>query len=513
MMMPLDRLVSHAAERFPDRTAVVSGEDRLSYRELDQLAHQVATVLLQAGLRPGSRVGLSMEKSARAIAVLLGTLRAGGVYVPIDPESPPRRAALIASESAVEVLVLSSAKWQTWQGLEEVPSVPTIVLVEGDGPDLWGATRLLSWDAVLRAPSDPGASARPVTGLDDPAYILYTSGSTGVPKGVVLSHGNALAFVHWAADAIGLSERDRVLGLAPLHFDLSVFDLYASFDRGATLVLASEWALLAPDGLIELMRREGISVLYTVPSIYLLLMKTGCFSATDLPKLRTLIFAGEVFPIRALCDLKGLFPDAKLFNFYGPTETNVCLYYPVESIPLGDEPELPIGWPCCQASVSLRDDAGRDVDGGGVGELFVDGPTVMLGYWKDGRVQPAVRPYPTGDRATQRADGAFLFRGRRDHQAKVQGVRVELGDVEAALCRHPGVQEAVALALDQRLVALVAPAIPDLSVLAVKRHCAEQLPRPMVPRDIFLVDSFPRCSNGKVDRQGIERELRGGSFS
>jgi amino acid adenylation domain-containing protein len=511
--MLLDQLVSHAAERFAHQTALVSREERLSYRELDLLSGQVATALLRTGLRPGSRVGLYMEKSARAVAILLGTLRAGGVYVPIDPESPPRRAAVIVRESAVGVLALSSSKWEAWQTLEDAPSVPWILLDEEAAADPRRPTRLLSWDTVTRSPSGPDASTRPGMGPDEAAYILYTSGSTGVPKGVVLSHGNALAFVHWAAHAVGLSERDKVLGLAPFHFDLSVFDLYASFQRGATLVLAPEWALLAPDGLIDLMRREEISVLYSVPSIYLLLMRTGRFNAAHLPNLGAVIFAGEVFPIRALRDLKVSFPGAKLFNFYGPTETNVCLYYPVESVPSGDEAEIPIGWPCCQARVSLRDDAGREVEGGEAGELFVDGPTVMLGYWKDGRVQPAARPYATGDRVTQRADGAFFYRGRRDHQAKVQGVRVELGDVEAALCRHPGVREAVALTVDQRLVALIALAAPDLSVLAVKRHCADQLPRSMVPRDIFLVDSFPRCSNGKVDRQGIERELRGGSFA
>jgi amino acid adenylation domain-containing protein len=507
--MLLDQLVSAAAQRFPDRHALVSGDAHLTYRELDLLTSQVAAALLEGGLEPGERVGLFMEKSIRAVAILLGTLRAGGVYVPIDPQSPPRRAALIVRESAVQVLALSPSKGKAWEQLEDAPPVPCVLLTGEPVRPVRGASRVLSWDDVAsRAAAGP---LRPRGGdPNEAAYILFTSGSTGVPKGVVLSHNNALAFISGAADLVGLSAGDKVLGLAPFHFDLSVFDLYATFDRGAELLLAPEWALLTPDKLIDLIQEAGISVVYSVPSIFQLLMKTRRLTAAHLPSLRTLIYAGEPFPIRALRDLKASFPQARFFNFYGPTETNVCLYYPLHSVPSDDEGEVPIGWPCCGAQVILRGEGGRPVGVGEEGELLVDGPTVMLGYWKDGKVQAASRPYATGDRAVLRKDGAILFRGRGDHQVKVQGVRVELGEVEAALCKHHAIREAVVVAVDHHLAALVVSADPDLSVLAVKRHCAEQLARGMTPRDIHLVDALPRRSNGKVDRQRVECELRQG---
>jgi clorobiocin biosynthesis protein CloN4 len=193
-------------------------------------------------------------------------------------------------------------------------------------------------------------------------------------------------------------------------------------------------------------------------------------------------------------------PQARFFNLFGPTETNVCTAYELPGPPDADANSIPIGHASCGDVISIVDSEGRPVPQGEMGELFVDGPTVMLGYWDSGRRAPAKHPYPTGDLVSQRPDGAIMYHGRRDHMVKIHGYRVELGEVEAALHGHPAVQEAIAFAADQKLVAVVVPTDPNVSVLDVKRHCAERLPRYMIPGDIRLVAQMPRTSSGKIDR-------------
>lgn len=423
-----------------DRPAILSKEGTLTYRELDRWANRFARIFA-----PGDRVAIHMEKSPRAVAAMLGALRAGAIYVPIDPRSPVPRVELILKDCGVRHVV---------RGDTPVPAMDT-------------------------------PPPRPPAREDELAYLLYTSGSTGVPKGVMLSHRNALAFVEWAADLVKLGPDDRVASHAPFHFDLSVFDLYATFRRGATVVLLDESVAVSPKGMVDTIHDFGITVWYSVPSALILMLDRGELETRGAQGLRTVIFAGEVFPIPWLRRAMQAVPHARFFNFFGPTETNVCLYHEVKVPPAPDAPPVPIGVPASGDRVEVRD-----------GELFVDGPTVMLGYWNGA---PAPHPYPTGDLVEQR-DGVFLFRGRRDHQIKIHGYRVELGEVEAALHRHPAVREAVAFAEDQTLTAVILPREKSLTVLEVKRHCAALLPRYMVPGDVRFVDELPRTSSGKIDR-------------
>jgi acyl-coenzyme A synthetase/AMP-(fatty) acid ligase len=193
-------------------------------------------------------------------------------------------------------------------------------------------------------------------------------------------------------------------------------------------------------------------------------------------------------------------PQARFFNLFGPTETNVCTAYQLPGIPPPDATAIPIGHASCGDVATVVDPEGRPVPDGEIGELFIEGPTVMLGYWSGGQRTPAPHPYPTGDLVSRRPDGELMYHGRRDHLVKIHGFRVELGEVEAALTAHPGIKAAVAFAVEQQLVAVAVPVDGGVTVLDVKRHCASRLPRYMIPGDVRLVEALPQTSSGKADR-------------
>jgi len=261
--------------------------------------------------------------------------------------------------------------------------------------------------------------------------------------------------------------------------------------------------------MLDRLHAGRITVWYSVPSALVLMLENGGLAERGAPTLRTVFFAGEVFPMRHLRAAMAAVPRARFWNLFGPTETNVCLAHDLGAIPGPDVAAIPIGRAACGDTVSIAGPDGLP-EGGEVGELLVDGPTVMLGYWDGGRATPAPRPYPTGDLVSRRPDGELMHHGRRDHLVKIHGFRVELGEVEAALLRHPAVREAIAVAVDQRLAAVAVPSDPALSVLELKRHCTSNLPQYMVPAEVRLVQSLPRTSSGKVDRVRARAALAGG---
>jgi amino acid adenylation domain-containing protein len=487
----LERLVVDAAQRHADRPAVKDESGEMSYAELDALSGRAATALAELGVRRGDRVAIWLNKSTQAIAVMQGTLRIGAAYVPVDPMSPLLRAATLMRDCAVRALVAPSDGASSV--IEQLEGVS--VLASDDGPADMAWSELEQLDAA--SPVDSGSE-------DELAYILYTSGSTGVPKGVCISHRNAMAFVDWAAREVDARAEDRFSNHAPFHFDLSVFDLYSAFLAAARVAIVPEQHAYVPRALVDFVVAEGITVWYAVPSaLSLMVDRGGLLDEPDLP-LRAVVFAGEPYPIKQLRRLRDGLPGVRLFNWYGPTETNVCTGYEVRHIDPDRSAPVPIGRAVSGDRVwSVKED-GSEAGVGEEGELLVTGPTVSLGYW--GREPHGDVPYRTGDIVRLQADGDYVYVGRRDQMVKLRGHRVELGEVEAALLVHPELEEAavavVGTGIEARLVAFLV-AQRELPLLELKRHCAERLPRYMIIDRAIFLHELPRTRNGKVDRLAL----------
>lgn len=462
-----------------NKPAVISEGVSISYAELSQRACAQMTRLQDIGLTTGDRVGVIARKSPDVIAAFLGAARAGITYAPLDTEASPPYWAM-----ALEDFKISHV-------LSDIPGLADKL----DSICVHDVTLETEPDARAIEQYVPIPSANRMPHGD--AYILTTSGSTGRPKGVLLSHRNALAFVDWAAHETALGPNDTLLSVAPFHFDLSVFDIYGGLSRGARIVLAPSTATTFPGQLIEAIELHRVTVLYTVPTVLRILLEADAFAHGAGQSLRSIIYAGEPFAPQPLAQLMRALPNATFFNFFGPTETNVCLAHRFTGPP-DPAQEIPIGRPASGATIKLVNDAGEEVAKGDIGQILVDGPTVMKGYLKaDGFVR-AQRPYPTGDFAQQGADGTYYFRGRRDQQVKVRGVRVELGSVENALLHVDGVKEAAAFVVGNDLVAFVAGDLA-LDTQMLGNICAKSLPPGAVPRKIVALSLLPRLSNGKLD--------------
>jgi amino acid adenylation domain-containing protein len=345
---------------------------------------------------------------------------------------------------------------------------------------------------------------------DNCAYILYTSGSTGNPKGVCISHRAAFAFVEWAAKTINAGPEDRFANHAPLHFDLSVLDLYVAWSSGARVVLVPETVSFNPKSLIDLIIEERVTVWYSVPSALMLMMDYGGFFSASLGHLRAVLFAGEAFPIKYVRELRRRLRHIRIWNLYGPTETNVCTAYEVLNIEDERISAVPIGKAVCGNRVWAVDPLGSEIGSHQIGELMVAGPTVMLGYW--GRETQGDRPYATGDLVRLLPDGNYEFIGRRDEMLKVRGYRIEPGQIESVLVTHPQVREAAVVAIGTGitayLVAIMVTTWPLPRVLVLKRHCAESLPRHMIPHEFHFVRALPRTDNGKIHRRRLPKTLK-----
>jgi len=485
----LHQLVREQARRSPGLLAVSGPDGQMTYGELDREADALASVLALEGVRPGDRVALWLQKSTRAVAVMQAVLRLGAAYVPIDPLGPIARTVRLVKDCGPRVVV-TTAEYATRLRQHGIA----------------GAMPYPEELKRVRPIPTPDPSGDP----EDLAYILYTSGSTGDPKGVCLSHRNALAFVDWAVAEIGACQADRFANHAPFHFDLSVLDLYAAFRVGASVHLIPAEMSFSPTLLVDYLLHGKLTVWYSVPSALILMARDG--GMMDVPpsafSLRVLLYAGEPFPINYLRALRNHLP-VRILNLYGPTETNVCASYEVMSIPEDQVRSVPIGKACSGDRIWAERADGTRVGPGEEGELVVDGPTVMLGYW--GQPRQDGRPYHTGDRVTLLETGDYLYLGRRDGMIKVRGHRVEVGEIEAALHAHPGIADVAVLlsgtAVDSKIVAYVVPAgdaAPD--ILELKRHCAAALPRHMIIDAVCNVPALPRTGTGKLDRRALASE-------
>jgi amino acid adenylation domain-containing protein len=517
----LPGLLERAAARRPDGPAVIDADRSISYRELDQAANRLAATLRQHGLRRGDRVGIYAEKSIEAVVAVYAVMKAGGAYVPLDTTAPAVRLATIAADCGVRLLISSQKMAAQWPALiSGGAALETIVCLDEPPASTMRGVIVTGGRALEGAPAAP--PAEPVFSFDL-AYLLYTSGSTGVPKGVKLTHRNCLAFVSWAARQLELTPDDRLSSHAPFHFDLSTFDLFGAAFVAAPVVLVPPRASVFPAELVRFIDQAGITVWYSVPSILTLMATRGGLRPGALPRLRIVLFAGEVFPTKHLRALQQQLPHARLCNLFGPTETNVCTWYDVAPIPDDATEPIPIGRAIDDVELIVVTPQGTPAGVGEVGELLVRGPTVMQGYWGDAeRSQRVLVRHPfdteasdllyrTGDLVQRTESGELRFLGRSDHQIKSRGYRIELGDIEAALDGHPSVIECVAVARPDELfgnrLEAVAVVRGDVTGADLVAFCTAVLPKYMVPEAIHVRAALPRTSTGKIDRRTVADEL------
>jgi amino acid adenylation domain-containing protein len=514
----LHQLLENSAARFPDRPAVVQGDRVVSYADLDRRANQVAQLLVSEGVEVGDRVGLLIDKSVEAVVGIYGILKAGATYVPLDFRAPSPRLGYIAGNCQLNWLITTRKKTSQWPELMEA-GAPLKNLITMDASDPAPPKGVKGFGTNdLERQSDRAVSVE--LSEDNLAYILYTSGSTGQPKGVMLSHGNGLAFVEWTIAELSLTSEDRLSSHAPFHFDLSIFDLYAAAGVGAAVALVPTSTSVFPIEVARFIREKQISVWYSVPSILSLLIQHANLAEGDLEGLRVMVFAGEVFPSKYLSRLMTTLPHVSFHNWYGPTETNVCTAYPVPAAPDPLGPDIPIGRAITGVETIVVNAEGGLAAQGEEGELLVKGPTVMKGYWGDpdktaARLVPdPLAPdsgevvYRTGDLVAEGPDG-YRFLGRRDHQIKSRGYRIELGEIETAINAHPAVIECAVTAvpdevISNRIVAHVV-ASPDLDDDKLAAWCATLIPKYMVPESFVFADLLPKTSTGKIDRQALQK--------
>jgi amino acid adenylation domain-containing protein len=514
-------LVEASAQRAPGRTAVVDPAGwSVTYDELNRRADRLAGFLVAAGVTPGDRVGVILPKGVHAITAFLAIMKCRAAYVPADFTAPVARNRAIMADCEVKAAVLArscASVLDAWPGAH----LPAVAVFAGEGPTLPRAwdTRVVDWDDALShaAGYAAGRSRR------DLAYILYTSGSTGIPKGVMLSQENALSFVDWCSDEFAITESDRVSSHAPFHFDLSILDIFVPLKHGATLYVVSEDLGKRPRDLAQFIAEHRLTVWYSTPSILALLAELGNLPSRDHSALRLVLFAGEVFPVKQLRELTRLWPRPVYYNLYGPTETNVCTFARIPTpVPEDRTTPYPIGWPCPHCEPLVVDEGGREVPHGEEGLLCIAGASVFLGYWnrpeQNARAfvdRGGKRWYDTGDVVRLEASEGFIYLGRRDRMVKRRGYRLELGEIERGLYQHPLVAEAAVVSVSDesgvRIVAYLSPhADARPSIIDLKTFCARALPSYMSPDSFHFVPALPRTSTDKVDYQGLMHLARTG---
>ena len=514
----LHEYLEQSARRYRDTCAAVEASSgrQITYGELDTLSSQVRDHLRRIGVRPGDRVGICLPKSIASLAVLFGILKVGAAYVPVDSLAPPARNAFIFTDCGVRAIFVEASRAEALRcELARLAAEPRLLPLDWSD----GSSPLATYLARVEAEGGLAVedeSARP--GPDNLAYVLYTSGSTGQPKGVMLTHRNGSSYVDWCSEILAPDENDRFSSHAPFHFDLSILDIFVPLKHGATVFLIGEELGKNPARMASVIAERRLTVWYSTPSVLTLLVEHGGLDARDDHALRFILFAGEVFPVKHLRRLKALVPRARYLNLYGPTETNVCTYYEIpQTIAEDRTAPFPIGRACSHVKARVIDANGRDVPRGQEGELVISGAPVMLGYWNMPErtsaafhVDSTGRWYRTGDIVIEGDDGVYTFRGRRDRMVKRRGYRIELGEIETALYRHPAISEVAAIARSEEsgVSIKVFYASRDghaLSLIELKRFCAHNLPAYMAPDWFSHQPLLPKTSTDKIDYQHLIR--------
>ncbi|MDO4537106.1 MAG: amino acid adenylation domain-containing protein [Coriobacteriales bacterium] len=484
-----------SAARLPRKTAVVDARMSLEYQELVDKSRRVGSSLIREGAR-GHAVVIIMEKSCDTVCAMMGALYAGASYVPVDLNVPVERLHHILQKLPSSLLVGDT--------LESLKS-----LVPADHEGKMFAFAELEGSEI---DEEALAQAREHTLETDPAYLLFTSGSTGVPKGVAISHRAICSFIDAFVPALGIREDDRLANQAPFDFDVSTKDIYSTFAVGATLVIVPRPLFMQPAALVTYLAENDITVLVWAVAALCIMSTYHALDGEALGQVRIVAFSGEVMPPKHLKAWRATLPEADFFNLYGPTEiTCNCTYHHLD--PQRDYSHgIPLGKPFAHCGVLLIDKDGREVrEAGAEGEIVVRGPSVALGYVGMPEQTAAAfgqnplnhlvtdRVYHTGDVATYSTDGELFFRGRKDNQVKYMGHRIELEEIDLAIGRMKGVDRCVCV-FDNERKRLHAFYEGEASEEEIRAYVTGTLPQHMRPTTLRKLDTMALTKNGKVDR-------------
>jgi amino acid adenylation domain-containing protein len=486
----LHELFESQVERTPDAVAAVFGDESLSYRELNARANQLSHHLQRIGVGPDVLVGIAVERSLEMLVGLLGIMKAGGAFVPLDPSYPKERLSFMLEDSQVSVLLTQSRL------SDRLPACAAkVVYIDAGREELERESR-----------ENPDAKVTP----QNLAYVIYTSGSTGRPKGVMVAHRGLSNMAEAQLKTFGIGSQDRVLQFSSLSFDISIWDIVLALNSGATLCLESAESLRPGSGLTRLLRERGVTAMTLLPSVL------ATLSPEELPSVRTVIAGAEVCP----ADVAARWASGRRFvNGYGPTEATIWATY--ADCQDGNR-KPPIGRPIANTQTYVLNSFLQPVPVGLPGELYIGGVGLARGYLHRPELTaerfiphpfsrtPGERLYRTGDLVRRLPDGNIDFLGRVDLQVKVRGYRVELGEIESVIAEHPSVREVVVVAIhesfggEKRLVAYLVPAHPDVSLTGELRdYLRDRLPEYMVPQAFVVLEALPLMPNGKVARQSL----------
>ncbi len=478
--MTLFSMFNHQVINHPDKVAFIEGDRSITYLQLQQQVTQLSWQL-STNNKKNQRIVIALDRGIDAAIAILACLNIGCCYIPLDIKNPENRLRFIVNDADPQC-VIGKGSCPAWL----------------DKPELW-------FDFNQPKTTTPYSLPTSIIKPETLAAILYTSGSTGNPKGVALSHEAIANFYNWAASTFKITETDNIASLTPFHFDLSIFDLFTSLTQGATVHFVPANLTFSPSRLTCWLSESHISVWYTVPSLLSFIALKGALTSTPLPQLRSILFAGEVFPTQQLIKLCQLLPETEFYNLYGPTETNVCCYWPVNRNQLDSNQAIPIGLSAGNAELKISADDDQ---------LLVKSRNNLSGYWQQGKLHPVKLIdgyYPTGDKVSLNSKGEYCYHGRLDRMLKCSGYRVEPAEIELLIQHCDEVIHCVIIGIkdstsgQRPAAALVLKKDENLAGLVKKIR--QKLPTYMQPCKYIVLDSIPYLSNGKMDYQLLHKQL------
>ncbi|RAI91430.1 amino acid adenylation domain-containing protein [Algoriphagus yeomjeoni] len=501
----LSRLVSVVASTTPDKVAFSSVDGKITYGELDRKSNQLANWLVTHGVSKGDRVGILIGKNIFTAYAIYGILKAGAVLVALDPSQTTERIDAIIADCDIEVIISISAHQRV---VNHINTKKITVL---------GSNQGFSWEEVFTQASD--TTLELTIKPSDQAYILYTSGSTGEPKGIVHTHASGMAYARQSSLLYEVSPDDVIGNVASLHFDQSTFGYFSAMYAGCSSYIFGTSELVMLGSFCEAVRTNSISILYSVPSLFIALV-SGNFDL-NFPSVRWIKYGGESFPPNKLNELHSKIPQAKLSNVYGPAEVNQCTYFNFKG-PVDPEKEVPIGRVWDNTSYLILDETNQPVQLDEQGELLIHSATMMLGYWNNDSLNEKsfylaniegkhIKFYRTGDFVYLNRNEELVFVGRMDRQVKISGIRVELGAIEQVFRKCEEVKDVAVFTSKsngmRELCAAIVLAESSYELENLRKKLFKLLPKTSIPKHLFAVQSLPHSDNGKVHYRKLEKQF------